>query len=646
VTAIFSPQKDRDVNRLRREIAKAIANLERRANLLALTVSNLEAGDNSIYIMASDHGIVPGMANASAAITSFLAAVAAGVHGTRRSVYIGPGTYTIDTVVTQPVGVQVRGAGPLTVFIQPQAGINNVWTFASGFTRSGLSHCLIQGGTADPNDFTDRDGVGIDLAEVQQVTIEHVQIWDFQTGIRASDGTPFSAYHTVGPKVEINRCTTGFYAPDEMNVTRFFDSRVFYSYGASDEGVGVDCDEVGGFIIANVAIEACDICLRVRSSGVGLMQLSCEANYYEPGTNPTTLTAGRCYDVDFTNQNDGIEVFNDVASVISGNNGDIVAPPEGFVRADGYSRAFFGARYDGAAVPKRNLVFNGELDMWALPDILPGWVGGGALPTLAINAVDFVTGVRSMDVTATAAGSSVAAVFEVSDPSVEWVTCGVRYRVAAGNVGFFFTGAVGGNLRQLNDADDADEWRVRWVQVPVDPANRSGFVSIVPDSVGGVGAVRIDQVFVVPGRFAVPGTQYGERVKLLPSPIPLIRGTTAANLTWAIDLANLPAVLAPPMDTFSAMPLGVVGAILRLRIEVDDGVGTGALAFPFYNYVDIPATGAVTIAADIQRVVPTFSTLAEETTVVVRDVAITGGVIVGTPYTTDHGVDLVGWVLG
>ena len=151
---------------------------------------------------------------------------------------------------------------------------------------------------------------------------------------------------------------------------------------------------------------------------------------------------------------------------------------------------------------------------------------------------------------------------------------------------------------------------------------------------------------MVAGRFAMPSTQYGEHVKLLTSPIPLISANTAINATWSVDINNLPAVLPGVLATFSVAPLGVIGAIVRLRIETDDLSGTGALAFGFQHFIAIPATGATTIAADTQRVVPTFSTLSEEVTVVIRDTALTGGVTVGTAgYDTLYEVDLIGWIL-
>lgn len=641
----FSQQGAGPVARLRRELETLLDRFDRRLKSLEADVVGFLAHRQLRWINAAiEGGVRPDVADAGPVISSFLARVAAGDYGRRRNVYIPAGDYRISTAVVHPAGVRVWGDGPWTRFVQPNGASNTVWTFATGFTRTELAHCQIIGQPDDPADLTDRRGVGIDCSESQRVKLHSLQVWDFFVGILGSDGTPFSAYHSWGPDIEVNRCTTGVRCLDEFNVSRFFDSRVFYSYGQTSNGIGVDVDDVGGMRIENVAIEACDTCLRVRCTN-GLLELTCKSNYYEPGTNPTTAVVGRAYDVFFENQFDGTEIFEDTGSVVSALNGDVVVPPDAFVRTDGYSRAFYGARFDGAAVPKRNLVRNGSLNQWALPDTLPNWFNGGSSPTVAENTSDFVTGVRSMDVTAVATGSTFFATFTVSDPGVDWVTCGVRYRVASGNVGFFFAGSVGSNTRQLSDEEDADEWRVRWVQVPVDPSNRTGSITIVPDSVGGSGSVRIDAVWAVAGRYAIPQTQYGERVLLLPSPIPFLSGSTSGNVSFGpVDITNLPAVLAPPLDTFGAAPLGVVGAILRVRVEADDtSGGLAPLTSRVYCYVDIPATGASTIAADVQRATPVFNTIPAEATIIVRDTTISGGVITGI--STDYELDLIGWIL-
>lgn len=603
--------------------------------------------EDDVFINASLFGVVPSLLDAGPIITALLSAVSTGNPYVRRKVYIPPGNYTIATPVVHPANVVVWGAGGTTIFRQPVGASNTVWNFATGFLRSELAYCQVLGGVTNPADLTDRRGIGVDLAQTQQVHMHHMQIWDFLTGLRLSDGIAFSSYHDIGPHLEINRCTTGIYAPDEQNVSRIHDSRIFYSYGSLGEGVGFDIIDASALQIENVAIEATDLALRVRGSDGGL-HVACNSNYYEPGTNPTTLEPGSCYDVLVEDIFDATSVFIDDNSIVSGSRGNIIMPPEAFCRADGYSRAFFGARFNGAAVPKRNLVFNGEILYYGLPSVLPNWAGGGVVPTVAQDQINYVTGNRSLLLTAPGAtNSTLFAIFEVSDPGVQWVTCGIRYQVLAGNTGFFFTGTVGVNNRQLTDEiPGPGEWREKWVQVPVDPTNRTGSISINPDSVDGVGSVLVDEVWAVAGRYVIPSTQYAERVQMLPSPITIYSATgiVGLDLFGPIDITNLPALLAPPLDDFSTAPLGVIGGVFRLQVNMTGFPSTAVLGGPVYAFINIPASGAI-VAATTHNVMATFGQTRHSGEVTIRDTTVAGGCVLYTGLATDYSVELIGWLL-
>lgn len=607
---------------------------------------------SDIPIMARARGIQPNSGvDVGPALNDLLASVAGDGTGPRQTVLLDNGIYEIGTTISHPPNLVVAGAGPGTV-LQQANDIPIVWDFQHGFLRSALADLQIQGqGRLDPLDFSLRQGIGVDLAQTQQVLIRQVQIWDFLTGLRMTDGVAFSSYHDIGPHVEVNRCTTGIYAREQINVSKIHDSRVFYSYGVADEGIGIDFDSPGSLEIQSCAIEAADTCIRARNTSATYASII-DNNFLEPGTNPTTLTVGSLYDIDVINRSDGTEMFHMRGNIQSGGNGDISLPTEGFVDCDAYSRAYFGARYSGAAVPKRNLVRNGAILYYNLPDALPNWFGGGVSPTLAQDTVNFVTGVRSLSVTAPAAiNSSVFATFQVSDPGVQWVTCGIRYQVLPGNTGFFFTGSVGANNAQYTDpVPSGGIWQEAQVQVEVDPANRTGSISINPDSVAGTGTVLVDEVWAVAGRYAVPSGQYGERIEMLQAPIPIyaVTGVTG-NVAWppagTIDITDLPNVLAPPLDDFSTAPEGVVGGIFRMTMSVPGAASTAVLSGAFYTTIGVPGAGATTIAASTQRVTAIFGQVPNTATVMVRDTTVSGVIILATGIATNFDIALIGWIL-
>ena len=590
---------------------------------------------SQFYLDASDFGMVPGGSANAAALNAAIAAAA--TSGQPSSVYIPEGDYAMEATVQHLANVIVWGTGMNTI-LRFAAGVS-AWDFQNSFDRAELHHMQILGvfGNLAP--------VGFNLNQAQRVSIHDLQIWDFAIGVLLSDGAVFSGYHEIGPNVEINRCPIGVRAWENANGNRVTGTRIFFSFDATDTGIGIDIRSAQGIEVDNVQIESCDTCIRVRNTN-GLLQTNIHDCYLEPGTNPTTSTVGSAYDIDVANLFDGIEIVEGKNNVVSAFRGSVRLPPEGFVSWDGYSRAFFGSRFNGAATPKRNYCFNGQILYYGLPSILPGWGASGSLPNLSESST-FVTGNRSLSVQATAANSTASCAFTVSDDGVDWVSIGVRYQVVAGNIGFAFSGVVGSNVRQYvpDPTEATGVWREAWVQVPVDPANRNGAVSIVPDGVNGTGTVLIDEVWAVPGRHAVSSTQYAERIALLPAPVEIFSRLVTINDAFGpIDLLTLPSVLAPPLDDFCTAPTGVIGAILRMQLTVDGGT-TAILPEHHWMYLDVPASGAV-VPASFEFLTAVYDQQPVSRDVILRDTTISGGFNRGGGLiNSTYGVSLIAWIL-
>lgn len=590
------------------------------------------------YDIVVDFGADPtGVADATPAINAAIAAANAAGQ-TRNQVYIPPGTFRLGSTVQHLPNVIVFGTGPNSIF-QADPGVS-AWDFATGFNRAELSHVTILGVFGAPA------AVGINLDQAQRNYVHDLQVWDFQGGILLSSGASFSAYNTIGPNVEVNRSTVyGIRALANANGNKIVGTRVFFTYNNTSTAIAIDISDAEVIEVDDCQLEAADYCIRVRNT-TGITRVNIHDCYLEPGTNPTTLALGSCYDIILTSLFDGIETLYLRNNTESGSRGTIDVPPEALVETDGYSRAFFGARYSGAAVPKRNYTYNGEVLYYGLPSVLPGWGVSGTPPTLS-ESPTHVTGNRSLMATANAANSTVSCGFTVSDDGVEWVTCGIRYQILAGNVGFTFTGTVGSNNRQFQpEPTPTDVWRVNWVNVPVDPANRAGAVGCVVDSVNGTGSILIDEIWAVPGKYAVPSTQYGERIQFLPAPIDLVvrTGVTGNEVFGPIDLLTLPSTLAPPLDDFSTAPAGVVGAILRMRINCT-GAPAGLISAFHQIYVDIVASGAI-VPASFEFLPAVYSGQINTMDITKRGTTVSGGYNAADGFATDYSIALVAWVLG
>lgn len=609
-----------------------------------------EAGQTShvglfgeIAVSVREFGAIgDGVADDTAAIQ---AAINAAGSGPVKTVVLPPGTYLVTSTIHHLPGVVVRGAGTPTTVIRQSESASPVWQFATGVVRGELSDLTLLGASGDS--ITARNGKGISVVGSQFVTVRNVEVWDFEIGIDLSDGTPYSAYNVMGPRIEVNRCTTGVRAWANCNDTIVFGSRIFYAFGVAGEGVGVDIVDASSVTLLSNTIESSDCCVRVVGSTVGSLRALIQSNYLEPGANPVTSSVGSAYDIDVDGSSaTDTNLVQGFANTVSAARGRVSVRPGAGHRWDSPSAVPFGAMIGAGVEPKRNLIRNGGFGYWNAANV-PDWSGANGVVVAAATGVgQFVTGVRSLQVSATTVTSVLSCGFVVSDPRIEWVTVGVRYRVLSGT-GFSVTAQSGSNLAQRPDPAPADGlWRELHVTVRRDPGSTVGLVHVLPDALAGSGSCLVDEVWAVAGRHAVDSTQYGERVELLPAPLVIAGGAGLfANSLWGpIDVTNLPSVLPSPLAEFATAPLGVCGALLRMRLVVHD-VGSGVLASHNWVYVDVPGAPPV-VGSTEQRVTAIYANNPVEGTVALRATTLSGGVNRGSgalPY--DYEIALVGWIL-
>jgi hypothetical protein len=141
------------------------------------------------------------------------------------TVWIPEGTYLITATIRHLSNVTVRGCGYNASIIR-KTGATTAWSFAAqpGEDRLRAQLCDLR---IDSSDSESPPSVGIDLSRSQFVHIHHVQVWDFRRGIVISDGTAFSAYHVIGPEVEVNRCAIGIRAWANCSASTIIGSSVF-----------------------------------------------------------------------------------------------------------------------------------------------------------------------------------------------------------------------------------------------------------------------------------------------------------------------------------------------------------------------------------------------------------------------------------
>ena len=600
-----------------------------------------------------DFGAIPDRTTDSASALQSAIDRAASLGG--GTVCCPPGSFRLGSTVTLRGGVKVRGAGPGTVFY-PDTGVSPAFDAQPAqFTRSELAYCQVIG----PNSVAPA-GIGIDLAQSWRVTLDHVVVWYFGINLRISDGAAFSAYHEIdGCEFNVSG-TTNVQALANCNGCRMTNCRIFWSFTPTGTGIGLDVVDASSLTVDNTTIESADICVRVRGTN-GNLQYAMNGCFLEPGINPTTLGAGLAEDIVVTPTGDELESVRGDANFWSANRNLVSLSPEGYHHWDHPSREFVGGRFDGASAPKRDLVRNGTLIEWGLPSILENWFGVGAAAVLAQDIVTFYTGNRSLLATATATTSGIGAAADVSDPTCEYVTFGIRYKVGVGNTGVFFGATAGFATQQLVDAVPGtnlvtDPWRVRYLRVRVNHASPVGSLTVVIDSVAGTGQILIDSIWCVQGGYATSTPRYDMKLVRLTAPATIrVNQNANGNEVWSADLLALPtdAAIAAAVRDVLTPPPGVIGALLRTRLNVADGAANTILANFGSVYVDIPANGGV-IAAGIEETFPVWSERNAEKQILVRanpqsgaSRNVSGGYLnyAGNPNRTFE-IALVAWLVG
>lgn len=580
----------------------------------------------------------------SAAVQAAIDAASAGgqrTGGLARLVFPA-GVYRCARTIVHRPGVEVCGVGRGTIFEQLD-GATPLWSFQTGVIRGGIRDCLMFGQGQATGAIADRVGVGIDVTGASFVLISNVEVWDFALGLQLSDGiTPFSGYNTIGPDFEANRCTIGIRALRHCNASRIVGSRVFYSFGLADDGIGIDIDDVASLNVEGNAFESCDTCVRVRATDGVTLKTSIFGNYFEPGNNPISGQIGACDDIELPDAE--LPLVVGFANTFSGNRGRVILPPSGLSKWDGYAQPFAGARYDGAAAVKRNLVYNGSVLYFnAAATATPNWTFINGVGVAASGT--FVSGNRSLQLTAVGTTSQARVGFQAPD-EVGWMTIGIRYQVVSG-AGFIVNADWGANTAQLIDEDvSGGVWQTRYIQVQRDPAASSGTVSIFPDAVAGTGVVLVDEVWAQAGRYATEASSYGERVQMLPAPIVISDQTLTGNGTFGpINILDLPNLLAPPLADFCTAPPGVIGAIYRFEIETDTGVLGTALAQRHSMVPTTPGATGVVAAVNTWLVSPQYSQVPVNQQIAIRGTSLVGVINAGDGASTQYQIALVGWIL-
>lgn len=622
--------------------------------------------DHFYYDAVVDFGAPnDGATDAFPALQAMLDQMAQGEsQGVKTYGYLPAGTYLVSQPPVQQGG-EVFGQNLGTVVQVVPGGVG--WRFGnppSMFSRSTLKRLQIMSGINNATGTAPGGAIGLDLNESQRVDLEHIQVWDFALGILISDGTPFSGYHHLGEGMETIRCSVGVRMLANANSVEIDGIRVYWCFTDTDSGIGIDMADCHGVEIPWATIESCDLGVRVRNADTAAgrrTQIHGGTWYIEPSTNPVTATVGRDLDVliqDYAGDLSGIEVFHVDNIFESANNGSVELPPEGLVHCNAMSSFFFGGRYDGASVPKANRCLNGDLSEWGIPTILPGWFTGGAAPTLIEETVVVYNSVRSLRAAATATSSSVSKSFRVSDPGAAYQTIGFAYQVGPGNTGFSVSASSGGNTANMvDDVPGAgfsnSAWRVRYLTVKVAPGVQTGALNFTIDGVGGAGEILVGGVWNVTGKFNAPYTAYEQKIKLLSAPIVIARNALdTGNEVYSVDVLTLPsnATLSAAEQDMATAPRGVVGVVLRLHVNVDEGAGNAPLANPYSIYLTVPAAGGV-VAAVTEFYYPQFSERDHYWEAMVRlpisgATTVSGGYlqwVVGNPRVWD--VALKAWIL-
>lgn len=168
--------------------------------------------------------------------------------------------YRVNGTLEIPAGVVLAGCGKRSILTCRPGGGGVSVQFDTGLVRSGLRDLVMLGNSVAPL------GTAIRLTGSQFVRVDNVELWDFETGIEVSDGTPFSAYNLIA-HCEINRSVNyGIRIHQSANGCTIVGGRIFWTFDGSNGGRAIDIDNARAVCIVGVAMEAFDVGIRIANA--------------------------------------------------------------------------------------------------------------------------------------------------------------------------------------------------------------------------------------------------------------------------------------------------------------------------------------------------------------------------------------------
>jgi hypothetical protein len=600
---------------------------------------------------------------------------------------IPPGTYLIDLALevedppdsgifrvinrpplTMPQFVHVQGAGAGNTILVfrfaptdqdelPVPGIR----FANGDNHGRISDLqLLQENSASPV------GIGLSFTASQFNLATRIQVWDFAIGIDVSDGiTAFSAYNQISNFL-VSRCRHGIRCYRHGNGNWIERGRVFWALGPAGEpggngtGVGIDIGAAQALVIRSVAVESANTCLRFRPTEADpetpIAFATCEVSgcYFEPGPPPPSEGQDplpgpfRVFDIAYPSaaaDPGGQTYLRFGANRYEATDvGRLDVPSETLADLGVVSQSFFGAYTHFAAHAHRQFSENHDLHMYSVA-IIPGGWGVHNSATLSEETADFFSGGRTLRITRTAgAGDGVRKRIRVPE-DVGWVTVGFRYKnISSTSINYF---ARSGNT-SVNGADAetaANEpagtgYRERWLQLRKEQASDEVVATIEIDHGPQNGtSILVDAIWCVPGRVRTADFRYEQGVLYLERPQQVLERTdVVANESWALDWTTLTGL--------ATAPRGTVGAILGVHLTARRNNDGGVIPRPIW--VSVAATVGGTVYAERDGRASTRQIAIRRSSMSIEPTTIRGGFIteLGTSFSTDYTIFVVGWILG
>lgn len=539
------------------------------------------------------------------------------------------GIFAWDGTLEIPANVILRGLGDRSVVRGRPARGRAAIRFASGTHRGGLENLVLHGDERLP------PSIGIDLTGSQFLRLRNFQIWNFQLGLRLSDGrTSFAAYNHVSD-FEVNSCHVGIRAWRHCNHASVHAGRIHFCRNKG-AGLALDIRDAEALTIAHIAIEDFDVGVRVT----GLTSVSLRDIYYEADVPGNPFPPGVWMDIRPA-RGSIVRMENSLANV---NRSLVMAGSlEDAITNDARSHVFNGAKRHHAAAPERNLVENGDFHR-ADGLSVPGWSTNFA-PIVAENLMDFVTAGRSYDLTqASNANDGLVKSFTVPE-TTDYVTIMVRYKnISSASLLFRVVSGVNAALFADSLPPAGDEWRVAAITVEVDPS-AAGVVSVTltADQSAAGGQIRVDELWGVVGATAAPPRAHAHRIEFLPTPFNVVTRSALRNNSQfgPIGLVGLPGL--------GGAPRGVIGAVLSLR-GITSPAGDGGILDPS----GIGATLPRAVRPFLQEPVMgerwtldlVFDRLEHDRQVMLRGTSFQDGISVfDNSMATTYRIDVIGWVL-